>query len=64
MTLSESLAKRFKNMFFFSIWFIPVLGLLCLAGAATAPFGEYMFWYVVGAVVSLPLFVTIDMIRR
>lgn len=64
MTLTESLRKRFSNMFWFSIWFLPLIGLLCLAGMTTAPFSEFLFWYAVGAVVGLPLFVTIDMIKR
>jgi len=64
MTFRESLKKRLINMFFFSIWFLPLIGLICLAGWAEAPFVEYLFWYTVGAVASLPLFLAIDRAKK
>lgn len=63
MTLQESLKYRLRNIAFFTLWFIPTLSLFLLAGWTTAPFGEYLFWYALGAIIGLPVWVSVDMIR-
>lgn len=63
--MKEDLVRRLKNSAAFTLFFfLPIIVLLALFGLLAAPLSEYLFWYAVGMVIGLPVWVTVDYLRR
>lgn len=55
-----ALKNRLSNLAWSTVIFFSVLLVMDLFGVLVSPLSEYAFWYMIGAVVGLPLFLAYD----